>query len=88
MVVAARTHPDLADLLQREWTRLRRQVVTAILDAAVARGELSAEVDAKLTADLLLGPIYYRLLVTGDPVRSAFAARLVDAVLPGLPVIR
>jgi AcrR family transcriptional regulator len=87
MVVAARSYPDLAGLLQQEWTRLRRQVVTAILERAVARGELGADVDDKLTADLLLGPLYYRLLVTGEPVRPSFATRLVDAVLPGLPLI-
>ncbi len=86
LVVAARTHPDLALLLHQGWIRLRRQVVTAILEAAVARGELRPEVDAELTADLLLGPIYYRLLVTDDPVRPALAGRLVDAIAPGLPL--
>jgi AcrR family transcriptional regulator len=85
MVVAAATHPDLAELLQQGWLRLRRQVVTAILAAAVARGELRPGFDADLTTDLLLGPIYYRLLVTTDPVRPALAARLVDAVLLTLP---
>jgi AcrR family transcriptional regulator len=88
MVVAAGTHPDLAELLHQGWVRLRRQVVSAILDAAVKRGELRADVDAEVTADLLLGPIYYRLLVTGDPVRPTLAAQLVDAVLPGLPLAR
>lgn len=85
MVVAAATHPDLAELLQRGWVRLRRQVVTAILGAAVARGQLRPGFDADLTSDLLVGPIYYRLLVTADPVRSALAAPLVDAVLLTLP---
>jgi AcrR family transcriptional regulator len=88
MVVAAGTHPDLAELLHQGWVRLRRQVVTAILDAAVARGEVRDDVDAEIAADLLLGPIYYRLLVTGDPVRPALAAKLVDAILPGLPLTR
>jgi AcrR family transcriptional regulator len=88
MVVAAGTHPDLAELLHQGWVRLRRQVVTAILKAAVARGEVSDDVDAEITADLLLGPIYYRLLVSADPVRPALAAKLVDAVLPGLPLTK
>jgi AcrR family transcriptional regulator len=85
MVVAARTHPDLAELLQQGWIRLRRQVVHAIYDAAAARGDARADVDVELATDLLLGPIYYRLLVTVDPVRPSLAAELVDAVLAGLP---
>jgi AcrR family transcriptional regulator len=85
MVVAARTHPDLAEFLHHGWVRVRRQVVALILEAAVARGELRADVDVELTTDLLLGPVYYRLLVSADPVRPALANRLVDAVLPGLP---
>jgi AcrR family transcriptional regulator len=88
MVAAARTHPDLAELLQRGWVRHRRQVVTAILRAAIARHEVRDDVDAETTSDLLLGPIYYRLLVSADPVRHALAAKLVDAILPGLPLTK
>jgi AcrR family transcriptional regulator len=86
IVVAAQTHPDLAQLLLKDWVRLRRRVVVAICEAAVLRGELDHGVDVELTGDLLLGPLYYRLLVTGEPVRPQLATRLVDAVMAGLPV--
>jgi AcrR family transcriptional regulator len=35
----------------------------------------------ELTADLIFGPIYYRLLLSGKPLTRKFARQLVDAVL-------
>jgi hypothetical protein len=32
--------------------------------------------------DLLLGPVYYRLFLSGAPLDGKLGARLVDAVLP------
>jgi len=31
--------------------------------------------------DQLIGPLYYRLLVTGEPITSVYARELVDSVL-------
>jgi AcrR family transcriptional regulator len=81
MIAAARTHPDLADLLHQGWVRIRRHVIAHTLDAAVERGELRARPNVELVADLLIGPIYYRLLVTGDPVDLTLATSLADAVV-------
>ncbi|WP_256502278.1 TetR-like C-terminal domain-containing protein [Pseudonocardia humida] len=35
--------------------------------------------------DRLVGPVHYRVLVTGDPVPGEFTDALVAAVLAGLP---
>jgi len=35
----------------------------------------------ELAVGLLLGPIYYRGLISGEPLTSAFVERLVDAVM-------
>ena len=81
LVVAGGSNPDLARLLRVGYLRMRRQVVAQILAAAVARGEIPAGPDAGLAADLLLGPLYYRLLVTGEALDTSIAAVLVDAVM-------
>jgi AcrR family transcriptional regulator len=81
MVAAARAHPDLAELLQQGWIRVRRRVVSSIFEAAAARGDIGPDVDVDLLSDLLIGPIYYRLLVTNEPVQPSLAPRLVDAVM-------
>lgn len=51
------------------------------LENAVGRGELPAGLDLAAEVDQLVGPIYHRVLVTGDPVDRAFTDRLVTEFL-------
>jgi AcrR family transcriptional regulator len=51
------------------------------LDRAIARGQIPADTDVLSDVDQLVGPIYYRVLVTGEPVGQPFTDRLVDRYL-------
>ncbi|WP_432251412.1 TetR/AcrR family transcriptional regulator [Streptomyces sp. HNM1019] len=51
------------------------------LERAVERGELPPGLDLVAETDQLMGPVYYRVLVTGEPVGQEFTDRLVDAFL-------
>ena len=55
-----------------------------MLERGVARGDLRPGVDVALLHELLFGPVYYRLLLSGEPLEPVFADRIVDALLPGL----
>ncbi|GAC1534860.1 MAG: TetR/AcrR family transcriptional regulator [Acidimicrobiales bacterium] len=81
VVVAGGVHPELAELLRSGFVRSRRHIVSAIVDAAAARGDLPPGADVEFAADVLLGPVYYRLLVSGDPVGPDLAPALVDLVV-------
>ena len=50
-------------------------------DRAIARGQIPASTDVPSDLDELLGPVYYRALVTGEPVGRQFTDRLVDHCL-------
>jgi hypothetical protein len=51
----------------------------------VARGEVRADVDLGLAADLIIGPIVYRVIAGGgDPARLGDLQEIVRAVLAGL----
>jgi hypothetical protein len=54
-----------------------------MLNRAIARGELSPEADQELLLDLLLGPLWFRLLVTGAPIAPDAAPSVVALVLDG-----
>jgi AcrR family transcriptional regulator len=51
------------------------------LDRAIARGQIPADTDVAAGIDELLGPIYYRALVTGEPADQPFTDHLVDHYL-------
>lgn len=55
------------------------------LDRAVARGELPPDFDVPAAVDRLVGPLYHRVLITGDPVDDAFVDAIVDHFINGLP---
>lgn len=62
----------------------RRAPVRHVLARAAARGELRAGVDHDVVVDLLSGPVFTRVLVTGGPLDDDLAGRIVDAVLAGV----
>jgi AcrR family transcriptional regulator len=55
--------------------------VRELLQRGIERGELRRDLDLEIALDLLLGPIYYRLLISGEPLTSAFVDRVVRAVM-------
>jgi AcrR family transcriptional regulator len=80
-------HPEITDLLATV-LHTRRQAYRRVLALAVARGELAPRVDQELLIDLLIGPIWTRLLITRDPVTREYVDSVVDAVLTAFSVGR
>ncbi|MDQ3353007.1 MAG: TetR/AcrR family transcriptional regulator [Actinomycetota bacterium] len=62
----------------------RRGPVRAVLARAAARGELRAGIEPELVVDLLAGPVFTRILLTGGPLEDDLATRIVEAVLGGV----
>jgi AcrR family transcriptional regulator len=82
LVADMAAYPELAEAISRFWTS-RREIMLEALERGVSRGELRPDIDVKLTADLLYGPIYYRVLVSRIRLRPSFADGVVDVVLRG-----
>src|SRR3982074_2843830 len=55
--------------------------VRELLQRGIERGELRRDLDLEIAIDLLLGPIYYRLAISGEPLNDTFVDRLVRAVM-------
>ena len=60
----------------------------ALLERAVAAGDLRAGLDLEVTLDLVYGPLYYRLLVGHAALDAAFTDALLDHALAGLAAPR
>ena len=78
-----RAHPEVepsARGLREEYRKLREQLV----NRAIQRGELAAEVDPRFVSDLMSAPIFSRLFTDGESVDASFIEAVVDVVLTGL----
>ena len=76
-------NPEMAETFRTHFLAARRSGMLAVLRRGVERGELRADADLELVIDLLVGPLYYRVLVSGMPLSPAYAAAIVDHVVDG-----
>ena len=74
----------LAEAFRSRYIQPRRLEVRSIMDRGIQREELKQHVDIALCTDLIYGPIFYRLLVTGDRVDEHYVEQLVTHVLASI----
>jgi AcrR family transcriptional regulator len=72
--------PKLAQL-QRSLIDQWREPFRARLNTAMANGQLGQQADVDLAVDFLVGPCFYRRLVSRQPTTKSLAASTVDAFL-------
>jgi AcrR family transcriptional regulator len=68
--------------LLREFWRRRFARAGEIVRRGIARGELSASVDADLVVEALTAPLYFRVFISGASLDREFLDSLVDLVVP------
>jgi len=77
-------HPEIADLLLTV-IETRRAAYRRVLNRAIAHHELGPDVDQEFIVDLLIGPLWTRLLITRQPVTHMLVDEVVDVVLRAYP---
>ena len=82
LVAAAARHPDIGEVVRAMYAE-RHALARARLERAVSREGLRPDLDQGLLVEQLVGPIYYRILITGAPADRGYAGRLVEALLDG-----
>src|SRR3954468_9642218 len=73
-------HAEIADLLATV-IQTRRAAYRRVLNRAIARHDLHPDIDQEVMIDLLVGPLWTRLLITRQPISPALVEEIVDAVL-------
>ncbi|MEY4581825.1 MAG: hypothetical protein RL701_6528 [Pseudomonadota bacterium] len=74
--------PELA-VIAKEINERRLVELRDIVQSAVARGELSPDVDVLLLLDMLWGALHARVVMKGEVVDNAMLERLVDLLMRG-----
>jgi AcrR family transcriptional regulator len=82
LVAAAASSNELAANMHSFWA-LRFAAAAAVVDRAIERGELPNDADANLIVETLVGPLWLRLLLTGEPIDTDFADQVAALVSAG-----
>jgi AcrR family transcriptional regulator len=77
------TDPELARVYREQVVQPRMDQLAPVIERGIARGDLRPDTDVRLVHELLIGPIFYRLLFSGAPLTRNLGPRIVDAILAG-----
>jgi AcrR family transcriptional regulator len=75
------TDPELGRVYREEAVGFRRAQLRPVIERGIERGDLRPDADVALVHELLVGPLFYRLLFAGGKIDRRLGMRLVDAVL-------
>jgi hypothetical protein len=84
MIAESQHDPVLAAALRERFIASRRRSATFVLERGIDRGELRADLDPEVTLDALYGALYYRLLISGQPLTLRYADTLLNQLYPAL----
>jgi AcrR family transcriptional regulator len=83
LVEAMSRDGELARLVREGFLAERRAALRAVLERGIERGALRRDLDVELALDVLGGPLFYRLLITGGPIDEQLAEGVVELILRG-----
>src|SRR5262245_10611336 len=66
----------------------RRAQLRPVIERGIARGDLRPDTDVRLVHELMVGPIFYRLLFSGGPIDPKLSTRLADLILDAFAATR
>jgi AcrR family transcriptional regulator len=81
LVSGAQDAPEVQRIIRRFWTARLAHVGQPIVSRAIDRGQLPTETDPAELLRYVAAPLYYRLLITADPLTEATADQAVSAAL-------
>jgi AcrR family transcriptional regulator len=74
------TDPELSRTYPAQTIEPRLAQLAEVVARGVARGDLRPDTDVRLAHELLVGPVFYRLLYSGQPLDDGLSARVSGAV--------
>ena len=83
-VSEAHSDARFAETYRTHFVEPRRAAGRAAFERAMARGEVSADLDVEVAMDLIYGPVYHRLLHGHGALTDRFARDVVDLALRGI----
>jgi AcrR family transcriptional regulator len=82
VAVAMGDSPDLAEIRHDYWSRALSNA-GRMFERAAKRGEIARKLDPQVAVEAVAGPLYMRMLLTGEPLDEEFLTSVVDTILHG-----
>ncbi|HEV7666315.1 MAG TPA: TetR/AcrR family transcriptional regulator [Chloroflexota bacterium] len=76
------SNASLGDPFRAQVIAARREAIAGVVARGIERGDLRADVAVDIATELLVGPVYFRLMFGGE-LTQRFAEQIVDAVVRG-----
>ncbi|KHL15161.1 AcrR family transcriptional regulator [Mumia flava] len=84
LIAEAQHDPSVLSALNERFIAPQAARTVARLERARDAGQISPDFDLDLAMAILSGPLYFQLLITGEPLTHRFVDRVVDALFTGL----
>lgn len=84
LIAEGQCDSKLAEEYRTRYFNPRRLDSRHILERGVQRGELKKDLDIELCIDLIYGPVFYRLLITGEQLDQPFIEALIHYAFEGI----
>lgn len=84
IIAEGQSDEKLAETYREIYFKPRRLDARHILEAGISRGELLTDIDIEMVIDLIFGPLFYRLLITGEVVDEAFIKNIIYYSFKGI----
>ncbi|MCP3822161.1 TetR/AcrR family transcriptional regulator [Streptomyces sp. A3M-1-3] len=88
LLVESVRNPELADAIRSALVDGQQGIAGKIVHDAVARGELPEGIDPDRALDLVIGPLYWRLVVVRTELPKGYLDALAASVVAGLATRR
>jgi EmrB/QacA subfamily drug resistance transporter len=85
LIVAAAAHPELESALHNQVVAPRQHDLAERLGRVIATEHHIGRISTEVAADLLIGPLYMRALISAQPIDDQLIQTVMDLVAPGQP---
>jgi AcrR family transcriptional regulator len=86
LVAAAQTDDGIADEFRKRFWTPRRDLSIVQFRRGIELGQIRSDIDVEAVLDAIYGPLWVRLMIGHLPLRARDAARVLDAIWPGIVV--
>jgi AcrR family transcriptional regulator len=80
-------NPRLGDPFRKSVVQARRAEIARVVQRGIARGDLRPDADVEIATELLVGPVYFRLVFGGE-LDDSLVVQVADAVMEAFAVRR